>query len=132
MSAHMKKRLTKAEIAQNHSAMILHMTYMGICYDIPKIIAEKYKVSNKHKDHQKTNIPADEIFAELDKEFSKAGALLKGLRYREGLTQNQFAKKIGIRQSDLSKMENGKRPIGKTIAKRIEKKFDVNYRRFLE
>jgi plasmid maintenance system antidote protein VapI len=29
-------------------------------------------------------------------------------------------------------MENGRRPIGKTIAKRIEKVFGTNYRYFLE
>jgi len=43
-----------------------------------------------------------------------------------------MAKKINITQADLSKMENGKRPIGKIIAKRIEKMFDVSYRYFLE
>lgn len=74
----------------------------------------------------------DKIFAKLEKKFTKAGALLKGLRQREGLSQISFAKKINVTQANLSNMENGRRAIGKTIAKRIEKVFSVNYRYFLE
>jgi len=76
--------------------------------------------------------PIEEVFSELEKRYTRAGALLKGTRAREGLTQEQFAKKINVTQANLSKMETGKRPIGKTIAKRIEKIFGVNYRYFLE
>jgi len=72
------------------------------------------------------------LFEKLDKKFTKAGALLKGLRIREDLSQLEFAKKINVSQANLSKMENGKRPIGKIIAKRIEKAFGTNYRYFLE
>jgi len=77
-------------------------------------------------------VTADEVFAQLNNQFTKAGTLLKGLRAREGLTQEQFAKKIAMTQANLSKMENGKRPIGKQIAKRIEKVFGTHYRYFLE
>ena len=73
----------------------------------------------------------EEIFADIEREYTKAGVLLRGTRYREGLTQIKMAKKIKVAQADLSKMESGKRPIGKTIAKRIEKIFGVNYRYFL-
>lgn len=76
--------------------------------------------------------PAQLFFDNLDKKHTKAGALLKGLRLREGLSQIEFAKKIKVTQANLSNMENGKRPIGKIIAKRIEKAFGTNYRYFLE
>lgn len=72
------------------------------------------------------------IFKHLEKKYTKAGVLLKGLRLREGLTQVAFAKKINVTQANLSNMEHGRRPIGKTIAKRIEKVFGTNYRYFLE
>jgi transcriptional regulator with XRE-family HTH domain len=58
--------------------------------------------------------------------------LLKGVRGRESLTQVEFAAKLGITQANLSKMENGRRPIGKAMAKRIGKMFRVDYRYFLE
>ncbi len=104
--------------------IILRFVYEGDIYNVPKSAIDKYKSEKP--------IPADEVFAELDKKYTKAGVLLKGVRCREGLNQIEFAKKIKVTQSDLSKMEQGKRPIGKIIAKRIEKAFVVNYRYFLE
>ena len=56
---------------------------------------------------------------------------LRGLRFREGLTQKALGKLLGIDQTNISKMELGKRPIGKTIAKRIAKIFKSDYRIFL-
>ena len=76
-------------------------------------------------------VPPEDIFGNIEKQYTKAGVLLRGTRHREGLTQAEMAKKINVTQADLSKMESGKRPIGKIIAKRIEKIFGVNYRYFL-
>ena len=76
-------------------------------------------------------ISADEAFKNLTDRYGKAGALLKGIRVREGLTQIEFAKLIGTSQANLSSMENGTRPIGKNKAKVIAEKFDVDYRYFL-
>ncbi len=56
---------------------------------------------------------------------------MRGLRARENLSQVEFAKRIKVPQANLSKMENGARPIGKVIAMRIAKAFDVNYKYFL-
>lgn len=56
---------------------------------------------------------------------------LRGLRNREGLTQGQFGDAIGVEQSNISKMEHGKRHIGVKIAKRIQEVFDIDYRLFL-
>lgn len=119
----MKKHLTKDKI--------LHIVHHGQAYNIPARIANKYTV-DAHAKVSSGAILADDFFAELVQKYTRAGVLLKGLRHREGLSQVKFAKKIHITQSDLSKMECGKRPIGKTIAKRIADVFDVNYRVFLE
>ncbi len=56
---------------------------------------------------------------------------LKGLRYREGLSQIEFAKQLNISQTNLSAMENGRRIIGKELAKRIADIFELDYRIFL-
>lgn len=82
-----------------------------------------------HTDIELTS--ADEAFKNLTDRHGKAGALLKGIRAREGLTQIEFAKLIGTSQANLSSMENGTRPIGKNKAKVIAEKFDVDYRYFL-
>ena len=77
-------------------------------------------------------VKAVDVFAGLNKKYTKPGALLRGIRIREHLTQIEMARKLKVTQSDISQMENGVRSIGRTIAKRIEKLFDVNYKVFLE
>lgn len=76
-------------------------------------------------------ISADEAFKDLTDRYGKAGALLKGIRIREGLTQTEFAKLIHTTQANLSSMENRTRPIGKNKAKIIAEKFGVDYQYFL-
>jgi DNA-binding XRE family transcriptional regulator len=95
-------------------------------YLIPKNVANDYIVDPDD------SIPAEVVFADLNRKYTKAGALLKGVRVREGLNQEEFAKVIGVEQANLSKMENGKRAIGRTVAQRIAKAFDLNYKIFLE
>ena len=57
--------------------------------------------------------------------------ILKIIKLREGLTQAEFALIINTTQANLSSMEAGKRPIGKSKAKFIAEKFHVDYRYFL-
>ena len=59
------------------------------------------------------------------------GNALRGLRVREGLTQKELAEKLGIEQSHVSAMEHAKRPIGKTLAKKIAEMFGSDYLVFL-
>lgn len=113
---------------------ILHVVYNENVYNIPKPVADRYKViSNKESTGKLSEdaISAEHFFAELDRQYTKPGVLLRGLRVRENLSQIEFSEKIGVTQSDLSKMELGKRPIGKTIAQRIAKKFGIHYRSLL-
>ena len=70
-------------------------------------------------------------FTDLVDKFSEAGATLRGLRMREGLTQSELAQEIGIVQANISKMEHGKRLIGKTMAKKFASCFHTDYRIFL-
>lgn len=78
-----------------------------------------------------TLIDWQSAFGDLIEKFSEAGATLRGFRLREGLTQTELAKKIEVNQANLSKMEHGKRPIGKLIAKRLASLFKTDYRIFL-
>lgn len=56
------------------------------------------------------------------------GQALRGARLKEGLTQQKLSKMLNIPQRHISEMENGKRPIGKTIAKRFSKVLNIDYR----
>lgn len=56
---------------------------------------------------------------------------LAGARCREGLTQAQLAERTGIQRRHISEMENGKRPIGKTNAKKLGEVLQIDPRRLL-
>lgn len=117
MPAHMKKPPTDKTA---------HITWHGAHYSIPLSVIKKYKVKDPD-----TSLSIDNVFAELLSESTEPSLMLKGLRAKEGLTQVEFAKLIGVTQANLSSMENGKRSIGKEIAKRIQKTFGMSYQLFL-
>jgi DNA-binding XRE family transcriptional regulator len=71
----------------------------------------------------------DEVFPELAGKEKQV--YLRGIRYREDLTQKQLADLAGIPQRHISEMENGKRPIGKENAKKLAKVLNADYRMFL-
>lgn len=75
------------------------------------------------------SLPADVVHAEFSE--NQQGEYLRAARYREGLTQMQVAQLTGIPQRHLSEMENRKRTIGKTVAKRLAFALNVDYRIFL-
>lgn len=68
----------------------------------------------------------EEVFPEGDPAMA-----LRGLRAREGLTQAQFAERLGISQTRVSEMEHGVRRISVDMAKRIAKTFHTSYKVFL-
>ena len=115
MSAHMKKRPTSTLSVRDNR---------GRLYLLPKSVAQKYRTSDD-------SISSEAFFLEHEKKYTKPGMLIRGIRIREGYTQEEFAQLIHVSQANLSKMELGKRPIGKEMAKRIAKAFDINYRSLL-
>jgi ribosome-binding protein aMBF1 (putative translation factor) len=66
----------------------------------------------------------------LDK-YSEGGVLLRTHRNDAKLTQTALGNKLKISQNHISEMENGKRPIGKEMAKRFARFFKTDYRMFL-
>jgi len=72
-----------------------------------------------------------ETIKKLDAKYTRAGVCLQGARIKEGLSQVDLAAKLEISQSNLSKMELGKRSIGKSMAKRIAEILKVDYRLLL-
>jgi DNA-binding XRE family transcriptional regulator len=117
MLALMKKHPTD-EVAQ--------ISWHGELYVVPIEIMEYYKIKSDD-----SYISTEELFGNLTQKSGEPAVLLKGLRYREGLSQIEFAKKLNISQTNLSAMENGRRAIGKELAKRMASLFKVDYRIFL-
>lgn len=111
---------------KHHTDDVAKISWHGGLYAVPIEVMERYKVTSDDK-----RISIDELFSNLTQESGEPGVLLKGLRYREGLSQIDFAKKLNVSQTNLSAMENGRRAIGKELAKRISVLFEVDYRIFL-
>lgn len=118
MSALMKKP---------HTDRIAEISWHGGRYAVPIEIMENYKIESDNNEY--TSI--DDLFCNLTQKSGEPGVLLRGLRYREGLSQAEFAKQLNISQTNLSAMENGRRSIGKELAKRIADIFELDYRIFL-
>ncbi len=62
---------------------------------------------------------------------NEAGTILAGYRHREGLTQVQLAEATDIPQRHISEMENGKRVIGVTSAKKLAEALHSDHRGLL-
>ena len=56
------------------------------------------------------------------------GENIRKLRHTQGLTQHEFAERIGVSRNSLSRYENGSSPISTDIIDRICQAFQVSYR----
>jgi len=92
-------------------------------------IARNKKVARKKVVER--SIPWKTSFKDLIDKYSEGGLALKGNRSKEEVTQKELATALGISQHHISEMENGKRPIGKEMAKRLAEYFKTDYRVFL-
>lgn len=89
----------------------------------------RMRLTKKSKSSKKEDWRA---FLKTDSDkFGEAAVALRGLRYRDGLTQQDLAEKLGIYRHHISEMENGKRSISKEMAKKLGNVFNVNYKLFL-
>jgi len=71
-------------------------------------------------------VPAEEVFPS-----STPGSRLRGARGLREMTQAHLADLIGVNVPNISAMENGKRPIGKVMAKKLAEALNFSYRVFL-
>lgn len=76
-------------------------------------------------------IPASDVLPELADDSLRPAAMLRGARYKARWTQKDLARALDMKQHHVSEMENGKRPIGKAMAKRLAEVFECDYRIFI-
>ena len=105
-----------------------------ISVEVPSSIAEKVEnairgilaLADLSDNDDEKVYTSEEVFPE-----NTPGDRLQGLRVMLGLTQEQMAQKLGVRQTYISALENANRPISIRMAKKIAKTFDTDYRIFL-
>ena len=116
MPAHTKKRPTKKIV----------LTFTGPVSKQDKAIELMESIGFKDTSDLR---PWREYFAEFAD--NEPGTALSGARYKEGITQRQLSEKTGIPQRHISEMENGKRVIGRKIARLLSEALNIDYRIFL-
>jgi DNA-binding XRE family transcriptional regulator len=123
MSVAAKKPLIKIEISEGKKTK-LYLVPKGTAHAVATLLD---KIGEQDTD----SIPAEAVFPNLNDPFKHPMITFRGIRSKTGLTQKEVAERLGIAQADVSNIERGKRGIGKMLAKRIEKEFKIDYRRFL-
>lgn len=100
---------------------------------LPKNAAENLLlfIKNCQPELSGEGIKLEDLEPSLKDPAQRIARVLRGARHKEEMSQVELAKKLNITQSDLSKMEHGKRPIGKKLAMRLSKILKVDYRIFL-
>src|ERR1700730_2303136 len=110
MSVAEKTPLIKIEVSQGKKRRL----YLVSPADAVAIEAILERLDGRSSDED--FIDADVLYPHLKDPIKGPATSFHGIRLRHGLTQKQMAEKIGVSQSDVSKMEKGERPIGKKIA----------------
>lgn len=89
------------------------------------------KKGSQSFEESKKLIPWRDVAKKQIKKYSEAGVVIRGSRFKEGLTQKELAELLGVKPHHISEMEHGKRSVGKEMAQRLGKVFKVDYRVFL-
>lgn len=122
MSAHTKEHPTK----QATYKVIIEIP--GKAKRLAFVSAEHLKKLENFLDKygESDSIPWEELAKDRIAKYGKAGIVLRGARYREGLSQKELGKRTGVSQENISKMENSQRPIGKDVAKKLAKALNID------
>lgn len=72
------------------------------------------------------SVRAEEVFPD-----SNPGTVLRGARGLREMTQAELAARVGVRASHISDMERGRRPIGKTMAKKLGEALEYPWKALL-
>ena len=88
--------------------------------DFPKLQA----FLEKHGESE--SVAWEELARDRLAKYKASGLALRGARYREGMSQKELAKRSGVSQENISRMENGRRPVGDKVAKKLAKVLHID------
>lgn len=82
-------------------------------------LRKKYEVTVLAADEGEASVPIEETAFWKEMEKNRVGNLLAGARLKAGLTQEQLADKLEIRQNMVSDYERGRRALSPEMARRF-------------
>lgn len=130
MSAHTREHHTDT---QKFFCVTIKLNNSKKSYNIPlSHQKELEKVLEEYSDDGDTPVAWEVLAKERIEKYKKSGLVLRGMRYREGLSQKQLAEASGITQNEISNIENGKRTVGNKVAEKLAKVLNFDYRMLLE
>jgi ribosome-binding protein aMBF1 (putative translation factor) len=88
-------------------------------------LRKKYDVTVLAMDEGEASIPVEETEFWKEMEKNRVGNLLAGARLKAGLTQEQLADKLEIRQNMVSDYEHGRRALSPEMARRFSAVLEV-------
>lgn len=128
MLAHTKAHLTNSPV----KVVIMIQNHKKVSYLNPKNIDKLEAFLDKYSEEDETPVAWEVLAKDRIAKYKKAGLVLRGMRYRENMSQIELAKRSGVSQNEISKIENGKRTVGEKIAKRLAAPLKMNYRLLTE
>ena len=123
MSEHMKARTTKNSVEFRIS---VPLEKAGLFRKMLRGLLEMSGLERETNEEGEELYTPDEVFAD-----ATPGTALRGLRAKEGLTQQQLADALGIAQSRVAELESGAKRISINMAKRIGQAYNMPYKAFL-
>lgn len=130
MSAHMKMLRTKdiswEVIVKGPGKKTIHSYLPATAVHKLEAFLDKY--SEKEEESVDWKIVAKESI----EKHGYAGMVLRGARFRENLSQKELAKRTGVSQENISRIENGKRSVGEKLAKKLAKPLKIDYMLLME
>jgi DNA-binding XRE family transcriptional regulator len=118
--------------------LIEQITIGKMSYTVPTTIVReieellrKAKVNVLRDDAHHDTVAAHVQFPQIDDPLQGPALALRVLRTRHKLTQQQLAAHVEVKQSHISEMERGKRPIGKAMAKRLAEALQADWKSLL-
>lgn len=128
MSAHMKMHHTKGnvfEVVLKFPGKKERHTF------IPLKSADRFE-SFLNKYETSDSVDWEVVAKDSIAKHKQARMVLRGARFRADMSQKQLAKLSGVSQDNISRIENGKRKVGKKVAKKLAKPLKINYLLLIE
>lgn len=128
MSGHTRMHLTK----QTAKVTVELLTAKNIFYISRENYRKLESFLEKYSEENDPPVAWETLAKSRLEKYKKAGLVLRGMRYRENISQRVLAEKSGISQNEISNIENGKRTVGEKVAKKLAKALNFDYHLLLE